>query len=191
MKYADKNPLEQKRISKFLSLVLRHAPEKLKLHMDQNGWVAVDELIRNAGAYANIPIDPDLLARIVRTNDKQRFALSADGSKIRANQGHSIAVDLALEAAAPPDRLYHGSASRFLDSINRQGLLPMRRQHVHLSCAIETALAVGARHGKPVVFAIDAKAMYTEGFLFYLSENKVWLTAAVPVRFMTALDTAL
>ena len=179
-----KNHHDQKRISRFLSLILRHAPEKIHLIMDQNGWAAVDELIENAGKYAGIALDRDILTRVVQTNDKQRFALSPDGNKIRANQGHSVPIDLALEETAPPDLLYHGTAVRFLDSIDKAGLLPMSRRHVHLSGAPETALAVGRRHGKPAVLVIDAKAMRDQGFPFYISENKVWLTPAVPARFI-------
>jgi putative RNA 2'-phosphotransferase len=170
--------------SKFLSLVLRHSPETIHLNMDKNGWVNIDELITNANKYKNMHLNNDLIKIIVETNNKQRFKISDDGKRIRANQGHSIAVDLELESKIPPDILYHGTANRFLDSIMKEGLKPMTRQFVHLSLTEEIALTVGRRHGKPIVLYINAKNMYEDGYKFYLSENKVWLVDKVPVKYI-------
>jgi putative RNA 2'-phosphotransferase len=172
------------KISKFLSLVLRHSPETIHLNMDKNGWVNINELISNANKYKNMRLNTDLIKLVVETDDKQRFIISDDGKRIRANQGHSITVDLELENKTPPDVLYHGTASRFLDSIMKGGLKPISRQYVHLSSTEETALTVGKRHGNPVVLYIDAKNMYEEGYKFYLSENKVWLVDNVPVKYI-------
>jgi putative RNA 2'-phosphotransferase len=172
------------KISKFLSLILRHSPETIHANMDKNGWVSIQELIDNANKYKNLHLTIDLIKAIVATNDKQRFIISDDGEKIRANQGHSIKVDLELEIKIPPDILYHGTAKRFLDSIMKDGLRPMKRQHVHLSRTEEIAITVGKRHGKPIVLYIDAKRMYEEGYKFYLSENKIWLVDKVPMKYM-------
>jgi putative RNA 2'-phosphotransferase len=171
-------------ISKFLSLVLRHSPQTINLNIDKNGWVNIDDLIQNANKYRKIHLTVDLINTIVETNDKQRFIISDDGKKIRANQGHSIKVDLELETKTPPDILYHGTASRFLDSIMKEGLKPMTRQYVHLSQTEETALTVGQRHGKPIVLCINAKNMFEDGYKFYLSENNVWLVNDVPVKYI-------
>jgi putative RNA 2'-phosphotransferase len=127
----------------------------------------------------------ELIKTVVETNDKQRFILSDDGKKIRANQEHSIKVDLELERKIPPHILYHGTATRFLDSIMKDGLKPMTRQYVHLSRTEEIALTVGKRHGEPIVLYIDARTMYEEGYKFYLSENKVWLAEKVPVKYIS------
>jgi putative RNA 2'-phosphotransferase len=126
----------------------------------------------------------DIIKTIVETNDKQRFIISDDGKKIRANQGHSIQIDLELENKIPPDILYHGTASRFIDSIMKDGLKSMRRQYVHLSINEETAIKVGKRHGTPVVLYIDTKKMHEEGYKFYLSENKIWLVEKVPRKYI-------
>jgi putative RNA 2'-phosphotransferase len=152
--------------------------------MDKNGWVDIDELIHNANKYRNICLTMDLIHIVVKDNDKQRFIISDDGKRIRANQGHSITVDLGLEDKKPPEVLYHGTASRFLDSIMKDGLKPMKRQYVHLSKTEEIALTVGKRHGKPIVLYINAKDMYEEGYKFYLSENKIWLVDKVPVKYI-------
>jgi putative RNA 2'-phosphotransferase len=175
----------QVRISKFLSLVLRHSPETIHVNMDKNGWVNIKELIDNALRYKNIHLNNDLMKIIVETNDKQRYIISDDGKRIRANQGHSIAVDLGLESKVPPDILYHGTTSRFLESIMKAGLKSMKRQYVHLSPTEEIALTVGKRHGKPIILYINTKTMYEDGCKFYLSENKVWLVKEVPVKYIT------
>lgn len=143
----------------------------------------VDRLIALAVAYGK-SLDRVLLEEIVATNDKKRFAFSPDGRRIRASQGHSIRVELGLSPQAPPATLFHGTATRFLASIQAQGLVPGSRQHVHLSADVETAERVGARHGKPLVLPIQAAAMYQDGHVFFLSENGVWLTGAVPVRYI-------
>jgi putative RNA 2'-phosphotransferase len=170
--------------SKFLSLVLRHSPETIKLCLDKNGWANIDQLINNANKYRNMDLTIDLIKTIVKTNDKQRYILSDDGLRIRANQGHSIKVDLELENKVPPDILFHGTASRFLKSIMIDGLKAMKRQHVHLSETEETALIVGKRHGKPLILYINSSKMHEDGFKFYLSENKIWLVNKVPVKYI-------
>jgi putative RNA 2'-phosphotransferase len=172
------------KISKFLSMVLRHSPEAIHLTLDKNGWANINELIGNANTYKRKALDIDIIKNIVATNDKQRFCISDDGKKIRANQGHSINVDLELACEIPPDILYHGTAYRFLGSIMKDGLKPMARQHVHLSLSEDKAVSVGIRHGRPVVLCINAKGMHEKGYKFYLSKNKVWLTDKVPVEFI-------
>lgn len=171
------------RSSKFLSLILRHQPEKIGLHLDAQGWADVEELLTKAQAHGVVLTRPQL-EQIVANNDKQRFAFSPDGQRIRANQGHSIRVDLGLEPQLPPSHLYHGTATRFLDSIRQQGLLARGRDHVHLSADLETAVRVGQRHGKPVVLRIQAEAMHEVGVLFYRSANGVWLVSHVPLNFI-------
>ncbi len=170
--------------SKFLSLVLRHQPEVIGLSLDDAGWANVAELIELANKHKR-PLTPELLQEVVLTNDKKRFAFSTDGSKIRASQGHSVVVDLELPVVTPPEFLYHGTATRFLESIKQQGLLPGSRQHVHLSADHATAIKVGQRHGKPIVLVVAALQMHESGYAFYYSENGVWLVAAVPVPFIT------
>jgi len=170
------------RTSKFLSLVLRHAPEKIGLQLDPQGWVPIDELLSKAAPH--LPLTMELLHEVVRTSDKQRFAISEDGTRIRANQGHSVPVELGLAPQAPPEQLYHGTATRFLDSIREQGLLRGDRHHVHLSAAAETAVMVGARHGQPVVLIVNAGDMNRAGHVFFRSDNGVWLVEHVPPSFL-------
>jgi putative RNA 2'-phosphotransferase len=170
-------------LSKLLSLVLRHKPETIGLMLDANGWADVDELMERARQHGR-PLTRPLLERLVAENDKQRFALSEDGTKIRANQGHSITVDLNLQPETPPETLYHGTASRFIDSIREQGLQCRSRQHVHLSIDEETATNVGKRHGKPVILQVRAGEMHRAGFAFYLSENGVWLTGDIAPDYL-------
>ncbi|MGA8943789.1 MAG: RNA 2'-phosphotransferase [Thermoactinomyces sp.] len=169
--------------SKFLSKVLRHRPEMIGIQLDKNGWVNVEELLVACQQHG-VSIDRETLERIVATNDKRRFSFSEDGQKIRANQGHSIPVDLDLEPITPPDRLYHGTASRFLQSIYKKGLVKRKRHHVHLSGDPVTARKVGVRHGLPVILTVLAKEMHQDGYLFYRSANGVWLTEFVPVRYL-------
>jgi putative RNA 2'-phosphotransferase len=171
------------RVSKFLSLVLRHDPGKIGLTLDAAGWAEVDELIA-AAARAGVEIDRETLARVVAESDKQRFALSPDGGRIRANQGHSVEVDLGLEPRTPPEVLYHGTASRFVDSIRGSGLHAASRTHVHLSADEETARRVGQRHGSPVVLTVAAGRMHRDGRPFFRSANGVWLTDAVPAEYI-------
>jgi putative RNA 2'-phosphotransferase len=171
--------------SKFLSYVLRHRPDAIGLTLDESGWTSVDALLSKAAA-AGTPISRAELAEIVATNEKKRFSLSDDGSRIRAAQGHSVEVALGIEPVTPPDTLYHGTATRFLDSIRAQGLIPGSRQQVHLSGDEATAVAVGQRHGKPVVLRVAAGTMHAEGYAFYRADNGVWLTDRVPPEFLEA-----
>lgn len=168
--------------SKFLSLVLRHKPELIDLHLDEAGWADIDDLIRQARDHH--ALDRAIIERVVANNAKQRFAISDDGRRIRANQGHSIDVDLGLAPRTPPDLLYHGTATRFVAAIRREGLNKRGRQHVHLSADAVTATNVGARHGKPVVLTIHAGVMATAGHVFLRSANGVWLADAVPPAFI-------
>jgi putative RNA 2'-phosphotransferase len=174
------------RISKYLSLVLRHKPALIGITLDNSGWAKVDELLQNMQA-KGWQIDRDVLSNVVATNNKKRFALSEDGCKIRASQGHSIDVSLGYIPLEPPGILYHGTAEKYIAAILLEGLVKQSRQHVHLSTDIDTARQVGMRHGSPVVLKVMAGAMYKEGYLFFCSENKVWLTEEVPPRFLTRL----
>ena len=167
------------RYSKFLSLVLRHKPQTIGLRLDAKGWAEVDELLERSRR-AGVPLTAPLLKKIVEENDKQRFSFSDDGLRIRANQGHSLPVDLELEPRTPPERLFHGTATRFLDSIREKGLVAGNRIHVHLSPDEPTAIKVGRRHGDPVVLEILAGRMCGHGFEFFLSLNGIWLTERVP-----------
>jgi putative RNA 2'-phosphotransferase len=169
--------------SKFLSLVLRHRPCTIGITLDAEGWVAVDELLAACSRHGKA-ISRELLDEVVRTNDKNRFAISPDGKRIRANQGHSVPVDLGLTPLEPPEYLYHGTVERFLPSIQQGGLVRGRRHHVHLSGDVETARRVGRRRGQPVVLVIEAGRMFHEGHLFYRSENGVWLTDVVPACYL-------
>ncbi len=171
------------RISKFLSLYLRHQPADLGLTLEPGGWVPVADLLAGA-ARKGFPLSPDELAEVVRASDKQRFAFDLGGAKVRANQGHSAEVDLQLEPAEPPPLLYHGTADRFLDAILRDGLRKMARHHVHLSADTDTAAKVGGRHGRLVVLAVDAAAMRAAGNEFFRSANGVWLVDAVPPGYL-------
>lgn len=168
--------------SKFISLVLRHRPEAIGLTLDAEGWADIETLIRLS--QSRHPLTRALIDQAVATNNKQRFAISEDGRRIRARQGHSIEVELGLSPVAPPERLYHGTAARSVEAIRREGLSKRQRQHVHLSADIDTATKVGARHGKPVVLTVRAGDMAAAGHSFYRSENGVWLTDAVPPGFI-------
>ncbi|WP_434683599.1 RNA 2'-phosphotransferase [Pseudanabaena minima] len=171
------------KLSKFVSLVLRHQPEVIGLKLDENGWAEVDRFIELAKQNGkNISIS--VLEEIVETNNKKRFAFNDDKSKIRANQGHSIEVNLDLPPQQPPVQLFHGTATKFIESIRQQGLISGSRQHVHMSSDETTAIAVGQRHGKPVVLKINALAMYQDGFVFFCSENSVWLTEFVLPQYL-------
>lgn len=178
---------DTKNISKFLSLVLRHAPETIALELDKNGWANVDELISKCNQFGK-ELDFELLEEVVATNDKKRFAFNDDLSKIRANQGHSIEVELNLNESQPTDFLYHGTVEKFISIIKVEGLQKMSRQYVHLSIDTETAIKVGSRRGKPIVLRIDAPKMVEYGYKFYLSENNVWLTDNVPVEYIENLE---
>lgn len=172
-------------ISKFLSFVLRHRPEEIGLHLDEHGWASVPELIRCAKE-SGIYLDETRLREIVESDAKCRYALTDDGQRVRANQGHSVRIDLGLEPVRPPVLLFHGTATRFVQEILAKGLQPMGRLHVHLSADEETAVKVGKRHGKPTVLRIKAEEMWKAGGKFYQAENGVWLTEAVEARFIEA-----
>ncbi|MEV0243621.1 RNA 2'-phosphotransferase [Streptomyces sp. NPDC050674] len=169
------------KVSKYLSKHLRHQPERIGLTLDESGWVDIDTLIAAAAAHG-FRFTRDELDHVVATNDKRRFAV--EGSRIRASQGHSVEVDLGLAPTAPPAYLYHGTVARALEAIRAEGLRPMNRHAVHLSSDRETATRVGARRGRPVVLAVDAGAMHRDGHVFHLSANGVWLTEAVPARYL-------
>jgi putative RNA 2'-phosphotransferase len=173
-------------LSKFLSLVLRHDPARIGLTLDAAGWTEVDELLDRC-ARAGRSIDRALLLRIVETSDKQRFALSSDQTRIRANQGHSVPVDLGLPPREPPAQLYHGTASRSLTSILQSGLQRGERHHVHLTQTPSTATTVGQRYGVPVLLRIDAARMHADGHRFHCSSNNVWLCDEVPPRYLEVM----
>ena len=173
------------RLGRFLSLVLRHDPHAAGITLDGHGWADVDALLAGVNRTGR-KINMDTLERIVRENNKQRYAFNEDHTKIRANQGHSVQVDVELKAAQPPKYLYHGTASRFLPAIQAEGIRKMSRQHVHLSGDFETAMAVGKRHGIPVVITIDAGAMARDGVAFYRSENGVWLCGHVEPKYFVS-----
>ena len=168
--------------SKFLSLLLRHKPQLVGLELDEHGWADVDELIRRVRRKR--PLDRATLEQIVATDDKQRYSFSADGKLIRANQGHSIPVDVELAELEPPPILYHGTGEKFSSSIIAQGLLKMSRLYVHLSSDIDTATKVGRRHGKPKIFLVDSGKMFADGYKFFRSVNGVWLTEHVPAIYL-------
>ena len=176
----------QQKLSKFLALILRHNPGKINLELDAHGWADVAELIEKTNQHRKLSVSMADLEQVVANNSKQRYRFNDDKTRIRANQGHSIDIDLGLEPTIPPAVLYHGTASRFVDSIMEKGLVSGRRQYVHLSLDIETATTVGTRHGKPVILTVDTAQMSADGFLFYLSHNNVWLTEHVPVKYLSS-----
>ena len=169
-------------ISKYIALILRHKPEAIGITLDEHGWANVSELID--GIAKTYDFNMNMLEEIVVSDDKQRYSFNEDHTLIRANQGHSIPVDVELEEVAPPDILYHGTGEKYIESIDRQGLIPKSRLYVHLSGDKDTAVKVGKRHGKPVVYIIESGKMYNDGFKFFQSVNGVWLTKEVPVRYM-------
>ncbi|MGW8487641.1 RNA 2'-phosphotransferase [Streptomyces sp. NPDC055886] len=177
------------KVSKYLSKHLRHQPERIGLTLDDHGWVAVEELLR-AAARHGFPLSRAELDHAVATNDKRRFTVESgtgsgvEGDRIRANQGHTVTVDLDLPPTEPPAYLYHGTVARVMDAIRAEGLRPMARHHVHLSPDRETATRVGARRGRPLVLTVDAGAMHRAGHVFRVSANGVWLADAVPPQFL-------
>jgi putative RNA 2'-phosphotransferase len=177
--------MDDKRLSKFLSLVLRHEPEAAGLTLDAQGWVELDDLVKATAK--RFGAGRDDIERVVAQSDKQRFII--EGSRIRANQGHSVAIDLGLAPTQPPSELWHGTTDANRESILATGLDKRERQHVHLSADRQTARKVATRRAGPwIIFRIDSAAMHAEGGLFYISENGVWLTDAVPARFMTIAE---
>ena len=168
--------------SKFLSLLLRHKPQLVGLELDEHGWADVDDLIRRVSRKR--PLDRATLEQIVATDEKQRYSFSADGKLIRANQGHSIPVNVELAELEPPPILYHGTGEKFSASIRAQGLLKKSRLYVHLSSDINTAIKVGRRHGKPKIFLVDSGKMFADGYKFFRSVNGVWLTEHVPAIYL-------
>lgn len=171
------------KVSKFISLVLRHKPEEAGIGLDKYGWADTELLVdRLAARYPGFTFA--MLEEIVRTDEKQRYSFTEDRTQIRANQGHSIPVDLGLKPVEPPEYLYHGTAMKYKDAIMKEGLIPKSRQYVHLSADYETAINVGKRHGEPVEFGILSGEMHKAGFVFYLSENGVWLTERVPPEYL-------
>ena len=174
------DPLE--RTSRYLCLVLRHKPEAAGIMLDRHGWADTAALID--GVSKKYPLTQALLEEIVRTDEKGRYSFNEDHTKIRANQGHSVPVDVELTETRPPAVLYHGTGAKYVDSIDAEGLLPKGRLYVHLSGDRETAVNVGRRHGSPVVYLVDAARMSADGCRFYLSVNGVWLVESVPPRYL-------
>lgn len=179
------------KVSKFLSFVLRHRPEEIGLTLDKEGWASTADLIEKARR-ADVHLTQELLEEVVRTDDKGRYGLSSDRSRIRAVQGHSsLLVALSMKKTVPPLVLYHGTAARYMPAIQKEGLVPQSRHHVHLSADVETAQAVGLRHAKRqselVVLVVDCKTMLADGGEFFLAENGVWLVKAVPAKYLRAL----
>jgi putative RNA 2'-phosphotransferase len=173
--------------SRFLAFVLRHHPEHIGIDLDAHGWVDVEELLAAAARHGRT-IDRALLEHVVATNDKRRFELRDD--RIRAAQGHSVAIDLGLAPLSPPDVLFHGTVERFLTRIRAEGLVAKGRRHVHLSCDIDTATVVGTRRGEAIILRIAAGEMHTQGYAFYRSANGVWLTDHVPPKWITMNDSS-
>lgn len=175
-------------ISRYIALLLRHHPEKAGLCLDEHGWVEVEALIQ--GVRRRYPeFNRAVLDEIVARDSKQRYAYNQDKTCIRANQGHSIPVDVELKQALPPAILYHGTGEKYVESIQKIGLIPKSRLYVHLSTDIQTAIQVGKRHGQPVVYQIDTQQMIHDGFIFYISANHIWLTKAVPVQYLKIIET--
>lgn len=168
--------------SRYMSLILRHKPETIGISLDEHGWANVDELI--TGIAKTHEFNMDILEEIVRTDNKQRYSFNADKTLIRANQGHSISVDVELDEVQPPEELWHGTGEKYVNSIDAQGLIPKSRLYVHLSKDEDTAVKVGQRHGRPVLYIVKSGEMYREGYKFYLSKNGVWLTKEVPVKYL-------
>lgn len=170
------------KLSVYLSRILRHQPELIGIQLDEHGWAEVDKLIE--GIARDREFNMDILEEIVRTDDKQRYSFNEDKTLIRANQGHSIPVDVELKQVIPPEFLWHGTGEKYVSSIDEMGLIRKSRLYVHLSKDAQTAKTVGARHGKPVLYRVKTGEMARDGYLFYLSENNVWLTKQVPVRYL-------
>ena len=171
-------------ISRYISLILRHKPEVIGIELDEHGWADVQQLISGIKKSRNKSFNMDMLEEIVRTDNKQRYSFNDDKTLIRANQGHSVKVDVELEEKTPPEFLWHGTGEKYVQSIDAVGLMPKGRLYVHLSKDEDTALNVGKRHGKPVIYKVLSGQMSKDGFRFYLSKNGVWLIKEVPVRYL-------
>ena len=169
-------------VSKYIALILRHKPETIGISLDEHGWADVNELIK--GISKTYEFDMDMLEEIVATDNKQRYSFNEDHTLIRANQGHSIPVDVELEEVVPPETLFHGTGEKYTASIDEQGLISKSRLYVHLSDDRESAVKVGQRHGKPVVYVVKSGEMYKDGYVFFRSVNRVWLTKEVPIKFL-------
>lgn len=175
---------ELNEISKIIALVLRHKPEEIGISLNENGWAKVNELIVGISKKYSVEMNMEILEKIVSSDKKQRYSFNEDHSLIRANQGHSVNVDVELKREIPPNILYHGTGEKYTQLIDEQGLIPKSRLYVHLSKDYETAKTVGTRHGKPVIYQIDTEKMQEDGFEFFLSENSVWLIKSVPVKYL-------
>ncbi len=171
------------KLSRFIALVLRHKPEAAGIVLDSNGWADTENLIQGIRKTKDPTFTLEKLAEIVYTDEKGRYSFSEDLRRIRANQGHSVNVDVELEEVEPPNFLYHGTATKYIAGIEKEGLIPKSRLYVHLSETIATATSVGQRHGKPVVYTIHAHKMFKDGYKFYKSVNDVWLTKEVPTKY--------
>ena len=182
-----KSDRRMRNTSKFISLILRHNPQVIGISLDEHGWADVKELIDGINRTEGHSLDMDTLDEIVRTDEKQRYSFNEDHSLIRANQGHSIPVDVELEEKIPPDILWHGTGQKYVSSIDVQGLIPKSRLYVHLSSDMETARKVGSRHGRPVIYQVECRKMTEDGYRFFLSANRVWLTKEVPVEYLKKL----
>ena len=180
------NEKELVKISRFLSLVLRHQPDLIGIQLDENGWTDIDALLERSNRHG-ISIDKEILNQIVATNSKKRFAVNENLDKIRASQGHSVIIELGYKSQQPPDILFHGTSEGSVRSIFETGIEKRSRQHVHLSNDMETAVLVGRRHGKPYVFKVSAGKMHNDNFEFYLSDNNVWLTEHVPPIYLITI----
>ncbi len=180
--FGERTMMSEQEISKYIALILRHKPETIGIALDEHGWADADQLID--GIRKTYPLTREMLEEIVRTDNKQRYSFNADHTMIRANQGHSVPVDVELRMTEPPAILYHGTGEKYVPSILKEGLIPKSRLYVHLSKDIQTALNVGKRHGKPIIFRVDAQRMSEDGYAFFLSANGVWLTKHVPVMYL-------
>jgi putative RNA 2'-phosphotransferase len=176
------NMINDTETGKYIALILRHKPQTIGITLDEHGWANVDELI--AGVSRTHPIDMAILEQIVDEDEKQRYSFNEDKTLIRANQGHSIPVDVELEEKEPPEKLFHGTGEKYVDSIDKEGLIPKSRLYVHLSSNEETAYKVGQRHGKPVIYKVKSGEMHRDGYKFYCSVNGVWLTKTVPIKYL-------
>lgn len=175
-------------LGKYIALILRHKPETIEASLDEHGWMEVDTLINGINSHSNHHIDMERLERIVKEDNKGRYSFGEDKLLIRANQGHSVSVDVEMPEMTPPDILYHGTGEKFVASIDEQGLIPKSRLYVHLSKDIETASKVGSRHGHPVIYEVMSGKMAADGYKFYLSANGVWQTKSVPTQYLKKIQ---